>query len=262
MKDTISESIMIASGKFDKEKEYWLNKLSGEQTISRFPLVRMTSTTPGKKRENLGFRFPRDIYNQLNRISSKSDFGIFIILTAGISYLLGKYTGNDDIIIGTPVFKQDIPGEYINSFLVLRNRVIGDMTFKDLLLQVKRTVMEANENMNYPLERIYQMLGTVGGDNGSQLFNTLVIFDNIQDKAFAGDNKCDIVFSFHKTHRYIESEVTYDSLLYSNGFIRSFYPGSRNNNCCMILIIRRWITREINSFSNYSKNRWKRARMF
>lgn len=228
MEGIISKNVIIASGKFDKEKQYWLSKLSGELTLSRFHF-HITGAGPEKSRdrmENLGFCLPGDIYRQFNRMSNQSEIGLFIILITGVVYLLARYSGNDDVIIGTPVFKQDVLGEYLNKYLALRSRVTGEMTFKDLLLQVKDTVVEANENMNYPLDKIVQSLDLSWGGgsadvidgtndaNSSQLFSTLFIFNNIQDERDVNGCECDIVFSFEKTGGQLEAKIIYDWELY------------------------------------------------
>ena len=77
----------------------------------------------------------------LLNIGNGSEYGVFIILVAALNCLLYKYTGNEDIIVGSPVFKQDVRREYFNHDLILRNALYGDMTFKELLLRVRNTLI-------------------------------------------------------------------------------------------------------------------------
>jgi non-ribosomal peptide synthetase component F len=73
-----------------------------------------------------------------------------MVLLTGMFILLHKYTGNNDIMIGSPIFKPEIEGEFINTVLVFRNEAAARMSFKELLLEVRKTMIEAIENQNYP----------------------------------------------------------------------------------------------------------------
>jgi len=149
-----SQKVLVSSGKFEKERAYWLNKLSQELTFSTFSYKYVAAEVEKKDRKVLRFSLPKTLCSGLLRLGNHSDYGIFIILLAGLNCLLFKYTGNKDIILGAPVFKQEDGGDYFNRTLALRNTIDAGMSFKELLGRVKETVVEANENMNYPFEEL------------------------------------------------------------------------------------------------------------
>jgi len=137
---------ILAAGQNIKERDYWLEKLSG-------PLLKTTFPYDYRKAEEksmvpLSFQLTGLVYTNLLRISNKSDVRLHIILVAGWLMLLHRYTGADDIIVGIPTYRQEVEGRLINTVLALRNTVTGEMTVKELLLQVGQTVLKANENQN------------------------------------------------------------------------------------------------------------------
>ncbi|MCP5050232.1 MAG: AMP-binding protein, partial [bacterium] len=160
-------------------------------------------------RESHRFRLPQPVYNELRRICSGSAYGIFILLLAGIDCLLYKYSGNEDIIIGAPVFKQTGTANYFNNILALRNTIAGTMTFKELMLRVKNTVSEANENMNYPFTEITDLLKQPEPGNGSPLFDVLIALENIHETPVLAEQKCAATFSFEMTGSFMDCEMNY-----------------------------------------------------
>jgi hypothetical protein len=120
-------------------------------TVSGFPLDYPRPTQFLGNRGTAKFSLPKETGNKITNISNGSLFGIFMVVLTGVYHLLYRYTGNHDIIIGTPVFKQEQASGYLNDILALRVNTHSGMTFKDLLLEVKQTINEANENMNFTL---------------------------------------------------------------------------------------------------------------
>ena len=159
-----SGKIALAASKYEKEKEYWLNRLSGEPVKANFPFdITPTGINTIDKQEKLlkkeKANISGELFSQLIKLSSNSNYALHMILVAAVTTLLNKYTHNDDILVGMPIYKQEIAGDYLNTLLVLRNQVKDNMNFKGLLLQVKQTIVEADENQNYPIEKLMLLRG-------------------------------------------------------------------------------------------------------
>lgn len=195
MRDVISQNVMLSSGKFDKEKNYWLGKLEGE-----IPVVGFVVDAPWQNfYKSESFRFPGELYHRLLRISNGSEYGMFILMITGIDSLLAKYSGNHDIVVGVPILKQEAPGPYFNDIIPLRNMVNGEMNYKELLFQVNQTVLEAYDNMNYPF------------NEAEKLFDTMAMFKNIHDGSAWEEKKCRAFFSFQMTGDTLDYEIEYDN---------------------------------------------------
>jgi tyrocidine synthetase-3 len=218
-----STKSMAEASRKTREKEYWLNKLSGELEKSVFPGYHKKKTKDRRHQETnrdykkLPFQLTGDIFSQLMKISNRSDLRLYIVLIAGVMGLLHKYTGNRDIIIGAPVDRQDIETQFINTVLILRNVVGGAMTFKELLLQVSKELREAAENVNYPLETLlYQLNIPYSPGDDFPLFETAVLLKNIHEKSYLDHIHLNIIFSFEKKDNLIEGELEYNDVLYGS----------------------------------------------
>jgi amino acid adenylation domain-containing protein len=205
-----------AGAKFIRTRDYWLKKLSGHLEKNTIPYDHKRSLKQ-RSMETVKTRFPREIFLKLLKLSNESDPRLYIILVTALVILIDKYTynSNNDIIVGAPAVKQDIEGDYINTVLTLRNPVKENITFKELLFQVRQTIAEANENQNYPVESILGKLNIpFSPDDDFPLFDIAILLENIHYKKYLRDINLNMIFSFRKTGEYIEGEVEYNSLLY------------------------------------------------
>ncbi len=228
MKDDISKNLMSLSSKVDKEKKYWLNKLSGELIKTHFPYdFNKADTTQQEKVEDradkIESQWPQDLVLKLNRITNRSDNNLYTILLAGLTLLLYKYTGHTDILIGAPIYKQSVEGDFINTVLIIRNRFSQEETFKKLILQVKKNLAEANDHLNYPIERLLYHLDIPTSDHGEgfSLFETVILLENIHDRKYIRDITPRILLSFsQKEDQFIEGVMEYNARLYKKETIQ------------------------------------------
>ncbi len=208
---TQSKAKILAAEEKYKERDYWLKKLSGQLVKAAFPYDYQTrrpdTDTPGKN--TVKYRLPQTVASKLKQLSQASDPTLHIILTAGVVVLLAKYTGLNDIIVGTPIYKQEIEGEFINTVLPIRSRLEKPMTFKHLLLQMKDTVLAAVENQNYPIETLLYNLNMKWSENDFPLFDVAVLFENIHDIRYIDFINPGMLFLFQRNGEYIEGVVRY-----------------------------------------------------
>jgi amino acid adenylation domain-containing protein len=216
----ISGKRKLAASQNTKEKDYWLKKLSGHLLKSNFPYDYNYNKTNREVMEAVKFKFEGEISAKMLKLSNKSHQRLFMILVAGLVVLLEKYTGNKDILLGTPIYKQEIEGEFINTVLVLRNILEAKNTFKDLLLQVRQTISEAVENQNYPMEALLYKLNMSLTGNDFPLFDVAALLENIQDKSYLKHIKCNMIVSFLQTGQYIEGKLEYNRSRYENATIQ------------------------------------------
>ena len=211
---------VISSQKL-KEKAYWLKRLSGDFQKSTIPYD--FSTIKNKiEGDGVEFFISDDIFSRLMWISNGSDTRLFVILAAVLNVLINKYSyaNEQDIIVGTSIYKQEKEGEFVNSVLALKNHVSTSMTFKELLLQVSRTLKEAVENQNYPFESLVYQLGMTNEDYGFPLFDILVLLENIHQREYIDHINTNMMFSFNRCDDYIKGQLEYNSSLYKKSTIK------------------------------------------
>ena len=214
-----SDRTAVAANQNIKEKTYWLETLGGELIKSHFPYDRKGFGNEAlqdrtMKKETL--EFPQKLFLMLKKLSGGIDLKLHIILAAGLVGLLEKYTAAGDIIIGSPILKQDKEAEFINTILVFRTHPSQQMIFRDLLLQVKETIITATKHQNFPIEVLPGLLNLPLPQNSDEfpLFDVALLLENIHDKAYLKGMHPNMLFSFRRTDEYIEGNLQYNSLLY------------------------------------------------
>lgn len=107
--------------------------------------------------------FPYALLQRLKELSRREDASVFMTLLAALAALLSRYTGSDDIPIGTSIANRNraevekLIGFFVNT-LVMRIRLIGQPTFRALLKQVREVCLEAYAHQDLPFERLVDEL--------------------------------------------------------------------------------------------------------
>jgi amino acid adenylation domain-containing protein len=208
--------IKAAAGQKIKERDFWKRRLSGEPVKSSFPYDYFYPGTASLSRtiEEVTSRWDGELFAQLMDISKQSDHALHIILVTALTALLGRYTGMEDITVGTPIYRQAGEGAFINTVLTIRNRLNPGMTFKQLLVQVKQTVLEAVKNQAYPVELLPELLNLPVSEGDFPLFDTALLLENIHDKEYMAPIDLNMGFRFLSTQKTIEAVVEYNASLY------------------------------------------------
>jgi tyrocidine synthetase-3 len=216
-----SGKVGLAASQYGKEGEYWLEKFSDNLTRSSFPYDYPRSKSEQQREDFIKFEFNPACVSRLMEISKGLEHRLYMILTAALVALLHKYTGNNDIIIGSPIFKQEAEGNFINTVLALRNRVDCNITFKELLMQrVRQTIVEANEHQNYPIETLLFQLNMSFTGNDFPLFDVVILLENIHEKKYIQHVHPNIIFSFLRTDETVEGRVEYNSSMFERSTVQ------------------------------------------
>jgi amino acid adenylation domain-containing protein/non-ribosomal peptide synthase protein (TIGR01720 family) len=218
----LNDDMHIAAGQFKKEGDYWLNRLSGQPVKTFIPHDNQDNNHQPDQhpREVYKHRFSHDIYLKLMKLRNESDARLYMILAAGLVVLLNKYTGNTDIIIGAPIYKQEIEAEFINTVLPLRSRINPRMTFKELLLQMRNTIIEADANQNYPMEVLSTQLGFTTNHDKFPLYDTAIVLENVHCPGDIQHTHPGLVFSFRRDDESVDLALHYHPGLYFSTTIR------------------------------------------
>lgn len=218
-----SKKMMIAAGEYTRERDYWLQKFSGEWEKSRFQpdnINKPAADTAPKENEPAPLRniptgsvpitISGDLFAKLTALSNGFDYALHMILVAGLDVLMQKYTGHKSIIVGTPIYKQEKGAQYINTVLPLKNGIKERMTFKELLLQVRETIAEAVEHQNYPIEVLaYKLDAPDSGSKEFPLFDTAILLENIHEQNYLAQIFLNMIFCFSRNDETIGGSLLY-----------------------------------------------------
>ncbi|MCP4130915.1 MAG: amino acid adenylation domain-containing protein [bacterium] len=139
----------------------------------------------------------------LNSLCRENNITLYMVLLAAYYILLYKYTGNEDIVVGTPLADrphadlQHILGMFVNT-LPMRNSIKGDMELLAFLARVKQNCLLAYENQDYQFEDLVEKLPLKREKNRNPVFNTILVLQNTGEETIKiKDLEC-IPFRFDK----------------------------------------------------------------
>ncbi|KWN84633.1 non-ribosomal peptide synthetase [Burkholderia ubonensis] len=152
---------LLAGPEGARMKDYWLNKLGGGLRALALPGDVEQPAAPSWK--TWRFELPAAATTALESLGKRHGATLFIALLSAIKALFYRRSGQEDIVVGTPVAGRELPelesqvGPYLN-VLALRDRVAGDDRFDTLLTRVRDTTIEAFSHPLYPLDRLLDEL--------------------------------------------------------------------------------------------------------
>jgi len=212
-----SYHLTLAANQNIKERDYWLKNLGDKPVKTGFFTDFPAREIPRKTHEVFPFTIPEALAMRLINVSSKSDYTLHIVLVSGLALLLHHYTGSQDILIGSPIYRQKEETDFINRVVVIRARIEPSMTFKDLLLRMKDTVLQAVEHQNYPFPVLVDKLGyaRTGQDpDNNPLFDTALVLDNLHEKSYLQEEDYNMLFSFLRVDEKVSGQIAYAPHLY------------------------------------------------
>ncbi|MGD2090547.1 MAG: AMP-binding protein, partial [Candidatus Aminicenantes bacterium] len=214
------DELVIAANQNVKEKVYWLNQLSGDLVKTTFPYDYDGKRTQ-RRMEAVKFSFPANLYERLMVLSKASERKLNMVLAAGLAALLYKYIGSSDIFMGTPIYRQKTQGNFINTVLILKQHIPQQATFKNLLLDMRQTLLNAIEHRDYPVEILAKQLNFSFTDHDDfPLFDVAYLLENIHDKSYIEHINCNMIFSFLKNGEGIQGVVEYNAARYEPASIK------------------------------------------
>src|SRR5579864_4938259 len=174
----------VRSGALQEHLSYWRKQLEGAPSIIELPFDHQRpgqGTSAGASRT---FTFPRELWEHLQELSRRERTTVFMTLLAGFTVLLSRYTGEEDVVLGTPIANRTRPelegiiGFFVN-LLVLRTSLAGHPTFRELLGRVRQTCLSAYAHQDMPFELLAKELQPQRFLSHQPLFQVLFVFQNM-----------------------------------------------------------------------------------
>jgi amino acid adenylation domain-containing protein len=179
------QNSQLSGGMLKQHQDYWIDHFKGELPVLDFPA---DYSRPPRKTYNGGrinFMLDKFQKDSLNNISQKNGASLFMVLLATVKTMLYKYTGQEDMIIGSPMAGREHPGLedqigfYINT-LAIRTSFNGYETFQELLDKVRTNVLNAYSHQEYPFDKLVDDLSLERDMSRSPLFDVAVVLQNTE----------------------------------------------------------------------------------
>ncbi|MDN4080838.1 non-ribosomal peptide synthase/polyketide synthase [Paenibacillus polymyxa] len=166
---------------------YWLQTFEGELPVLDLPTDFQRPSVRSFEGSRIDFTLDESGNKAIQELASRTGTTLYMVLLAAYSVLLHKYTGQKDIVVGSPVAGrpqaelEGIIGMFVNT-LALRSYPAGEKTFQDYLLEVKETALKAFEHQDYPFEKLVEKLGVGRDVSRNPLFDTLLVLQNTEQE--------------------------------------------------------------------------------
>ncbi len=217
-----STSTGLADKQHRKELEYWLQKLSGEPVVTGVPLDFKRPPVNSAGLQKLDLFIDPETQRQLRKTCEGDELLTFTACIAALKICLYRYTHVEDVIIGTTIHQQYRELTPDNKILVLRDRVSGSQTVRQLLEQILQTITEAYAHQRYSFKRLLQHLQITPPPNRAPLFNVVALLENINRREDASDLLNDVTVILALQDGALSGAIEYSSELFKPETIAVF----------------------------------------
>ncbi|GHO80002.1 hypothetical protein KSD_77730 [Ktedonobacter sp. SOSP1-85] len=162
---------------------YWTQQLSEARSV-QIPGDRAPQIVRSERGASYEWTITEDLTRELKHLSRQEGVTLFMLLLAGWQTLLYRLSGQEDIVVGTDsanrshLETEGLIGFFVN-LLALRTRVIGNAPFRDILHEVRETVLGAYTHQELPFEIVVEHLHLERVGNRTPLVNTLFVMQNV-----------------------------------------------------------------------------------
>jgi amino acid adenylation domain-containing protein len=162
---------------------YWRQKLGGQLPVLRLPIYRPRPKQQSFRGADATFVYPGALAARLSELAQQRGCTLFMVMLAAFNVLLHRYTGDEDIVVGTLTANRERPelealiGLFLNS-LVLRTDLSGDPRFLELLDRVREVTLDAYAHQSVPVERLVEELRPQRDAGHPPLFQVLFVLQN------------------------------------------------------------------------------------
>ncbi|MCT1526866.1 amino acid adenylation domain-containing protein, partial [Sphingobacterium hotanense] len=229
------QQTMLLDESFTSHRKFWLSQFEGELPVLELPTDYTRRVEKRYQGAKLHSSFTKSDSKAFLQLTRNKDLTPFMGLLALVKTLLFRYSGQGDMIIGTPVAGRDHPnlesqiGYYLNT-LALRSQIIGEDTFMELMDRIRTTTISAFAHKAYPFDLLIEDLQVRSTPGRSPLFDTMVVWqtgvqtdeaeptlDDVEIQRVNLSNaiaKFDLTFFFEINEDIINFQIEYDTDLF------------------------------------------------
>ncbi|QYK69497.1 non-ribosomal peptide synthetase [Paenibacillus sp. S02] len=169
-----------------KQEAYWLDMFRGELPVLELPTDYPRPAMQSYEGRTLQLFMHSEKSEGLKRLAAENGATLYMVLLAGYTILLQKYTGQEDVVVGTPIAGrnhsdvQPLIGMFVNT-LAIRSYPAAGKTFLDYLKEIKETTLGAFEHQNYPFEELVDKVNVTRDLRRNPLFDTMFALQNTEN---------------------------------------------------------------------------------
>jgi amino acid adenylation domain-containing protein len=180
---TLWQREWFSGEQLEKQLAYWRQHLSGSLPVLALPTDRPRSPALTHRGAHETLLISPDVHSALAHLSQAEGATLYMTTLAAFYILLSRYTGQDDVIVGTDVANRNrseteaLIGFFVNQ-LVLRANLSGNPTFREFLKQVREVTLLAYAHQDVPFEKLVETLNPDRAASRTPLFQAKIAFQN------------------------------------------------------------------------------------
>jgi len=179
------QNSMLNTGLMKKQEEHWLKVYEKDIPVLNLPVDYPRPSIQSFEGDRIYIEIDEEITKRLRKIAKESGATMYMVLLAGLNILLSRYSGQEDIVIGSPTAGrlhadlENIMGVFINT-LAMRNYPKGSKTIKEFIEEVKTNALRAYENEDYQFGELVEKLDVIRDMSRNPLFDVMLTMQNTE----------------------------------------------------------------------------------
>ena len=173
----------LSGAVLDEQLEYWRKQLEGAPPRLELATDHPRPAVQTFNGASVAVVLPSALSEAVQQLSQGEGVTLFMTLLAVFQTLLYRYTGERDIVIGTPIANrnraeiEELIGFFVNT-LVMRTKLSGEESFRELLQRVREVVLDAHSHQDLPFEKLVEALEPERDLSRSPMFQVMLVLQN------------------------------------------------------------------------------------
>ena len=216
----------------EEQLAYWRQRLADSPPVLNLPLDRPRPARRSPRAGRVPVTLSRELTETLGVLAQREGSSLFMVLLAGFQALLARWSGQEDVAVGTPVAGrtraevEGLIGFFVNT-LVLRTDLSGAPTFRELVARVREVALGAYAHQEVPFEKLVEELNPVRDLRSSPLFQVMFVLQNMPTREVSlpelklspveqegAEAKLDLTLSLTRTPQGLRGVFSYDAALF------------------------------------------------
>ncbi|MEO1622188.1 MAG: condensation domain-containing protein, partial [Cyanobacteria bacterium J06632_3] len=173
----------LSGDRLATQLHYWQQQLAGAPQLLELPADRPRPLQPSYQGTRYHFTLSKTLTAKLKAISQENSATLFMTLISAFNVLLSRYSGQTDIVVGSPIANrnrpeiEDLIGFFANT-LAIRTDLSENPTFLELLKRVRKTALDAYAHQDLPFEKLVETLQHERNLSYSPIFQVMFVLQN------------------------------------------------------------------------------------
>ncbi|HWK90397.1 MAG TPA: amino acid adenylation domain-containing protein, partial [Longimicrobium sp.] len=170
----------------ERQLTYWRGALAGAPPLLELPTDRPRPPVQRHRGAAVGVVLDADAAAPLHALARREGATLFMVLLAALDVVLARWSGQDDVVVGTPIAgrtraeTEGMIGLFLNS-LALRTDLSGDPSFREVLRRVRQATLDAYAHQDLPFERILEEIQPERSLSHTPVFQVMLNLANFGD---------------------------------------------------------------------------------